>query len=84
SETGLSVAHYVREIKLSAAAESLLAGSERVIDIAIGLGFNSEMSFSRAFKQHFGVSPRSYRKQGKRYGLRKPLLTPISLPTESR
>ncbi|PNH85861.1 AraC family transcriptional regulator [Vibrio diazotrophicus] len=84
SETGISVAHYVREIKLSAAAESLLAGSERIIDIAIGLGFSSEMSFSRAFKQHFGVSPRVYRKQGKRYGLRKPLLTPISLPTESR
>ncbi|WP_165311773.1 AraC family transcriptional regulator [Vibrio ziniensis] len=78
SETGISVAHYVREIKLSAAAESLLTGSERIIDIAIGLGFSSEMSFSRAFKQHFGVSPRVYRKQGKRYGLRTPLLTSFS------
>lgn len=73
SETGLTVANYVRELKLSTAAETLLADSSRVIDIAVGLGFNSEISFSRAFKQHFGVSPRDYRKQGRRIGLRKPL-----------
>ncbi len=72
-ETGVSVANYVREIKLSAAAESLLCSSDRVIDIGFNLGFNSEISFSRAFKHHFGVSPRLYRSQGKRFGLRKPL-----------
>ncbi len=62
SKTGLTVANYVRELKLSTAAETLLADSSRVIDIAVSLGFNSEISFSRAFKQHFGVSPRDYRK----------------------
>lgn len=72
SKTGLTVANYVRELKLSTAAETLLADSSRVIDIAVSLGFNSEISFSRAFKQHFGVSPRDYRKQGRRIGLRKP------------
>ncbi len=72
-ETGISVANYVREIRLSSAAELLLKGSDRVIDIGLSLGFSSEISFSRAFKQHFGVSPRLYRKQGKRFGLRKPL-----------
>ncbi len=72
-ETGISVANYVREIKLSAAAEFLLNSSDRVIDIGLSLGFSSEISFSRAFKQYFGVSPRLYRKQGKIFGLRKPL-----------
>ncbi len=72
-ETGISVANYVREIKLSAAAEFLLNSSDRVIDIGLSLGFSSEISFSRAFKQYFGVSPRLYRKQGKISGLRKPL-----------
>ena len=55
AETGLTVANYVRELKLSQAAEELLDSKERVIDIALGLGFNSEISFSRSFKQMFGA-----------------------------
>ncbi|MEZ9208371.1 AraC family transcriptional regulator [Vibrio splendidus] len=73
AETGLTVANYVRELKLSQAAEHLLDGKDRVIDIALGLGFNSEISFSRSFKQMFGSSPSQYRKAGKRVGLRKPI-----------
>ncbi|URM16161.1 AraC family transcriptional regulator [Vibrio splendidus] len=73
AETGLTVANYVRELKLSQAAEHLLDGKERVIDIALGTGFNSEISFSRSFKQMFGSSPSQYRKAGKRVGLRKPI-----------
>jgi len=73
AETGLTVANYVRELKLSQAAEELLDGKERVIDVALGLGFNSEISFSRSFKQMFGASPSQYRKAGKRVGLRKPI-----------
>ncbi|WP_439148305.1 AraC family transcriptional regulator, partial [Vibrio sp.] len=73
AETGLTVANYVRELKLSQAAEYLLDGKERVIDSALGLGFNSEISFSRSFKQMFGASPSQYRKAGKRVGLRKPI-----------
>lgn len=71
---GISVAQYVRELKLSVAAEMLLDSSTRVIDIGLELGFSSEMSFSRSFKQMFGVSPRTYRKQQQRTGLRKPIL----------
>lgn len=77
-ETGLSVACYVREIKLSHAAEVLLTRTDRVIDIGLGLGFGSEISFSRAFKQHFGISPRAYRKQGQLFGVRKPLIPKFS------
>ncbi|PTO67209.1 AraC family transcriptional regulator [Vibrio splendidus] len=73
AETGLTVANYVRELKLSQAAEHLLDRKDRVIDIALGLGFNSEISFSRSFKQMFGSSPSQYRKAGKRVGLRKPI-----------
>tara|TARA_Y100001956_G_C4128506_1_gene191916 strand:+ start:2497 stop:3417 length:921 start_codon:yes stop_codon:yes gene_type:complete len=71
-QTGLSVATYVRELKLSQGAERLIDGTERVIDIALDLGFSSEISFSRAFKQMFQVSPRAYRKLGRRTGVRKP------------
>ncbi|NRF64028.1 AraC family transcriptional regulator [Vibrio coralliilyticus] len=73
TETGMAVATYVRELKLSQAAERLIDSTDRVIDIALELGFSSEISFSRSFKQVFGVSPRAYRKQGLRTGLRKPI-----------
>ncbi|MCH7373190.1 MULTISPECIES: helix-turn-helix domain-containing protein [Aeromonas] len=73
-ETGLTVAHYVRELKLSQAAEALLSSRQRVLDLALCYGFGSEVSFSRAFKQQFGCSPLAYRKRGQRLGLSMPLV----------
>ncbi|MEX3073126.1 helix-turn-helix domain-containing protein [Vibrio alginolyticus] len=71
--TGLSVAHYVRELKLSYAAERLINSTDRSLDIAIEMGFSSENVFSRAFKQMFSVSPREYRRKQQLTGLRQPL-----------
>ncbi len=73
AETGLTVANYVRQLKLSLAAELLLDTDQRVIDIALSAGFNSEIAFSRAFKQFFACSPRVYRRAGQRTGLKKPI-----------
>lgn len=73
SQTGMSVANYTRELKLSVGAEWLLDTNKRVIDIAIEFGFSSEISFSRAFKQKFGISPSTYRKRAQRIGLKKPI-----------
>ncbi|WP_375055570.1 helix-turn-helix domain-containing protein [Zobellella sp. DQSA1] len=74
--TGLSLARYIRRLRLSRAAEWLLTGRLRQLDIALGCGFDSEVSFSRAFRQQFGCSPGDYRKTGRRRGLLTPLLSP--------
>ncbi|MGO3406313.1 helix-turn-helix domain-containing protein [Marinomonas sp.] len=71
--TGLTVAQYIRELRLSKAAELLLSSTNRQMDIAMLCGFDSEISFSRAFKQMFNCTPRAYRQRGKRHGLRTPL-----------
>ncbi len=73
NEIGVSVGQYIRELKLSGAAEQLLDSNARSIDIAFEFGFGSEISFSRAFRHMFGISPRAYRKAGQRTGLRKPI-----------
>ncbi|MGY3856701.1 helix-turn-helix domain-containing protein [Aeromonas sp. NJAU223] len=73
-ETGFTVAQYVRELRLSQAAEALLSTRQRVLDLALCHGFGSEVSFSRAFKQQFGCSPVAYRKRGLRLGLFMPLV----------
>ncbi|WP_017221473.1 helix-turn-helix domain-containing protein [Moritella dasanensis] len=72
-ETGLNLAQYVRELKLSLAAERLLGSKHRVVDIALALGFSSEVSFSRTFKNMFSHSPIAYRRRGQRLGLRTPI-----------
>jgi len=74
-ETKQTVAQYVREIKLSLAAEQLLLDKIRVMDVALNCGFNSEVSFIRAFKQLFKCSPSAYRKRGQRIGLKTPLIS---------
>jgi len=74
--TGFSVAQYVKEIKLSQTAERVLSGEQRMLDIALEFGFSSEVSFSRSFKQFFGLSPKRYQKNG----LKKGIMTPLSPP----
>ena len=71
--TGLGIAQYVREQRLSRAAELLVTSRSRQIDIAISCGFDSENSFSRSFKKMFSCSPSLYRQRGTRVGLRVPI-----------
>ncbi len=62
--TGVSVARYVQTLRLQRAARALLdRPAERVIEIALGAGFDSHEAFSRAFKQGYGQSPSHYRRQ---------------------
>lgn len=72
--TGMNVAQYVREQRLSMAVLEVLDKKKRMLDIAYAHGFSSEIAFSRTFKQYFHVSPREYQKQAKKTGIRKPFL----------
>ena len=81
AHTGSSVAHYIRELRLSKAAERLLCTPERQLDIALACGFESDISFSRSFRQYFGCSPGQYRKRGIRCHLRAPIpVEPLPAP----
>ncbi len=74
--TGLTVAQYIRELRLSQAAELLLTSKQKQLDIALICGFDSEVSFSRSFRQMFGCTPGQYRRRGKRAGLKTPMVSP--------
>jgi len=64
---------YIRSRRLAVALEMLLSTQERIIEIALAAGFQSQESFTRAFKLAFGVTPAAYRKRGMRHQfLRKP------------
>lgn len=47
---GKSVAEYIRSRRLSSAAQLLLYSEERILDIALLYGFDSQEAFTRAFK----------------------------------
>jgi len=54
---------YYRKIRLQAARNSLFYSDMPIQDIAHSCGFASPEVFSRTFKDHFGVSPREFRRQ---------------------
>ncbi len=55
---------YLMRRRLSASAQQLVDGDERIIDIAYAYQFGSPESFSRAFRRLFGQLPTYWRKQG--------------------
>ena len=69
---GLTPAEYVRKLRLSMAAVRLRDGNERILDIALDLGFSNADTFTRAFYREFGLNPRDY--------ARNPVPIPLFIP----
>lgn len=63
--TGLSLQHYVIQIKLKQAEQLLLQKNFTVGEIANRLGFNDSSHFNKLFKKHKGVSPTAFRNSDK-------------------
>lgn len=59
--TGLTLHHYVIQIKLNQAEHLLLQNNSTIGEIASRLGFNDSSHFNKIFKKYKGVSPTSYR-----------------------
>ena len=61
--TGLSLMRYVRARRLTEAAHQLAAGAHDIFDLALDAGYGSHEAFTRAFREHFGVTPETVRAQ---------------------
>lgn len=57
--TGLSFAQWRQQARLLEALERLASG-ERVLDIALALGYSSPTAFATMFKRQFGVTPSAF------------------------
>lgn len=55
------VNEYIKLRRLAGAAEMLINSQKRILDIALDFGFSAHTSFTRAFKQAFGITPEEYR-----------------------
>jgi len=63
---GESLAAYARRLRLERAAMFMARTARPVTDIALSSGYDSHEAFTRAFRGHFGVSPRAYREAARR------------------
>ena len=61
--TGTSFAQYVKQLRLTAAADLLRTTGDRVGEIAESTGFHNLSYFTRAFSEKYHMSPGDYRKQ---------------------
>ena len=59
--TGLSVMRYVRTRRLSEAARALAGGAPAILNVALDADYGSHEAFTRAFRDHFGVTPETVR-----------------------
>lgn len=60
---GESLGRYIRERKLLMAARDLRESDERVYDICLRYGFDSQQTFTRIFTRTFNQPPGAYRKE---------------------
>lgn len=73
--TGHAIGAYIRARRLSKAAVALRLTSRPILDIALQYRFDSQQTFTRAFKKQFTQTPAWYRRisDWNAYGLRPPI-----------
>lgn len=59
--TGKKINDFINELRIREATLRLEKNDEKIIDIALSVGFESLATFNRIFKQQTGVTPSEYR-----------------------
>jgi AraC family transcriptional regulator len=59
--TGFPVMRYVRARRLAEAARALSHGAPDILSLALDADYGSHEAFTRAFRDHFGVTPEAVR-----------------------
>lgn len=57
-----SVQEYVKLRRLAKVIENLKNTDQRILDVALDYGFSSHGNFTRAFRETYGITPESYRR----------------------
>jgi len=64
AQVGESAISYIRRMRLERAGRKLRMGAVDITQVALAAGYDSHAAFSKAFKQHFGLSPSEFRQLG--------------------
>ena len=77
--TGMSVSEYIRARRLTLAAQELITGEQKVIDLALKYGYDTPESFTKAFSRFHGVTPMSARRRSTLLRCQNPLAISIKM-----
>ena len=67
---GMTVGEYIRNRRLSLAAQALLQPGSRIIDVAMRYQYDTQESFSKAFMRFHGVPPSKVRRGNIKFSIR--------------
>ena len=76
---GFTVGEYIRNRRLTLAAQELCSSKIKVIDAALKYGYDSPDSFARAFLKFHGISPSAAKEPGVRLNSFAPLKIKLTL-----
>lgn len=62
--TGMTVAEYMRNRRLTLAAQELVMSDIKVVDVALKYGYDTPESFTKAFRRLHGTTPTEARRSG--------------------
>ena len=77
--TGMTANEYIRNRRLTLAAQELQTTNISVVDVAYKYGYESPESFSKAFSRFHGSTPRQAKQKGTELHLFNPLVIKITL-----
>ncbi|MDO4261242.1 MAG: AraC family transcriptional regulator [Eubacteriales bacterium] len=63
-ETGVSINAYINNLRMTRAGELLMDKNSYIKEVAVSVGFEDQLYFSRLFKRYYGVTPSEYRSAG--------------------
>jgi AraC family transcriptional regulator len=69
---GETLKRYTQRLRLERAAYELRIRQASILQVALGAGYQSHETFTRAFKRHFGIRPKDFREPG-RFSAQTPL-----------
>lgn len=81
--TGTTMGEYIRQRRLSMAAQDLITGDTKIIDLAYKYQYESPEAFTRAFKKLFQVTPSDVRKNHMSVKYYPKLSVQVQLKSES-
>lgn len=61
AKTGICFKQWLTRLRVSYAAEMMASRDHSITNVALAAGFQDLRTFERAFKQHFGMTPRAYK-----------------------
>ena len=77
--TGMTIGAYLRSRRLYLAALDVLAGNDRIIDLAYKYGYETPESFTKAFSRFHGAAPMQLKKNPDKLQVFQPLHIKITV-----